>query len=82
MDRTELTLVVAGALAAAAFLGWLLGIVTARLNARPGSRGLAETQDLVRRLQEAELARRAAETRADAIESDLAAVEAELARLR
>jgi hypothetical protein len=83
MDRTELTLAVAGALAAAVFLGWLLGIVTARLNTRAGARGAAEARDLVRRLQDAERARRTAETRAAVLESDLgarlAAAEAEVA---
>lgn len=38
MDRAELTLAIAAALGLAVALGWLLGAIARRLNARPASR--------------------------------------------
>lgn len=81
MDRTELTLAVAGALGAALLLGWILAWIAGRLNA-PGG-GDARVQDLAARLEAAEAGRRTAELRLSEVEADLtmrlAQAEAELA---
>lgn len=83
MDRTELTMAVAGALGAALLLGWILAWIAGRLNA-PGPRGAdARARDLAARLEAAEAGRRSAETRLSEVEADLtmrlAQAEAELA---
>jgi hypothetical protein len=69
LDRDELTLAVAGALFAAVLLGCLIGAIAGRLNAR-GPRGAAR-RDLLARIDAAEAARRAAEVRLAAVETDL-----------
>ncbi|MBP7000783.1 hypothetical protein [Amaricoccus sp.] len=67
MDRDELTLIIAGALAAAVLLGWIIGAIGARLGSGGGAR------DLAARLAQSEEARRSAEARLAEIETDLAA---------
>jgi hypothetical protein len=63
LDRAELTLAVAAVLVAAVLLGWALGAIAARLNARAPAEGP--------RLAAAEDGRRAAEARLAEVEADL-----------
>lgn len=77
MDRGDLTLAIAAALAGAVLLGWLLAAITARLDAR-GPRNAARTRDLAERLDAAEAARQRAETRLAEVESDFRARLAEM----
>jgi hypothetical protein len=75
MTRTELTIAVAGVLAAAVLLGWVLRGLFAAMNAGP-RRGLRATADLAARLHAAE----EAEARLLGVERDLAAELAETRR--
>lgn len=77
MDHAELTLAIAGALAGAVALGWLLAVITARLDTR-GPRNAARTRDLAQRLDAAEAARQRAETRLAEVEVDFQARLAEM----
>jgi len=77
MDRSELTLAIAGALLAAVALGWLLAALTARLDTR-GPRNAARTRDLAARVDAAEAARTRAEARLAEIEGDCRARLAEM----
>ena len=82
MDRSELTLVIAGALVGAFLLGWIFRWFFGRINA-VGPRNARRTADMAAQLHAAEQARHAAEERASRIESEarrhFTSVEAELA---
>ncbi|CAN5684817.1 hypothetical protein BH23PSE1_BH23PSE1_13720 [soil metagenome] len=84
MNRTELTLAIAGALFAAALLGWILRSIFTRLNAGGRTKRLGAAADLADRLHEAEEDRGRAERRLAAMEADcgerLRELEAELSR--
>ena len=67
MDRSELTLAIAGALAGAFLIGWVLGWIVHRMSAGP--RSAAHTADLAAQLHAAEDARHRAETLRDEIET-------------
>ncbi len=71
MDRNELTLAIAGALVAAALLGWILRWIFDRLNRSSGPRSIRRTADMATRLHDAEAARDAAEAAAGRIEANL-----------
>ena len=80
MDRTELTLAIAGALVAAVALGWVLRWMFTGVNA--GTRSGRAARGLVQRLHDAEEAQGRAERRLSEVEGDLTArlaqVQAEL----
>lgn len=80
MDRDDLTLAVAGALTLAVLLGWALGWIAARLNARRGDAG--PSRELALRLETAEAARRQAEARLAWTEAELAATAGQLEQAR
>lgn len=69
MDRSDLTLIVAGALATAVLLGWTLAWIAGRLNARGGD----AAADLTAQLAAAETARREAVSRLGQVEAELGA---------
>ncbi len=75
MNRTELTLIVTGALLVAFLFGWLLRGVFRRLNAN-GRSGLRNAADLVDRLHKAE----ESEARLHGIERELTAELGEVRR--
>jgi hypothetical protein len=82
MDRSELTMAVAGALVAAFLLGWIFAWIYGRMNAH----GHAAHSDMAGELHAAEEARRRAELRLAEAEAAaarrLAKVEAELGLTR
>ena len=84
MDRSELTMVVAGALVGAFLLGWIFRWVFGRMNAH-GPQG-ASHSDMAGELHAAEEARHRAELRVTEVEAAaarrVAKVEAELALTR
>ena len=84
MDRSELTMAVAGALVAAFLFGWIFRWVFGRMNAH-GAHGAAHS-DMARELHAAEEARHRAELRLGEVEAAaarrVAKVEAELALTR
>lgn len=70
MNRSELTLVIAGALVLALLIGWTLRWMLGRLDAA-GPGNAARAADLAARLHDAEDARARAEARLAAVERDL-----------
>jgi hypothetical protein len=72
MGRSELTLAIAGALAVAVLLGWVLGWMFSRLNGPSGPRSIRRTSDMAARLHDAEEAAAKAEARLASVEADLA----------
>ena len=84
MDRSELTMAVAGALVAAFLFGWIFRWVFGRMNAH-GAHGAAHS-DMARELHAAEEARHRAELRLAEVEAAaerrVAKLEAELALTR
>lgn len=77
MDRIELTAAIAGVLAAAFLLGWVLRWVFSRLN-----RSSRDDMSLSAQLHEADEARHRAEYRKAEAERRAAEIEGELARTR
>lgn len=71
MDRNELTLAVAAALAGAVLLGWLLRSIFSAMNRDHGPRSLRRSADIAARLHAAEEAQAAAEARLREVEADL-----------
>jgi hypothetical protein len=71
VDRTELTLAIAGALVAAVALGWVLHWMFRGLNT--GTRSGRAARDMVQRLHDAEEAQHRAERRLTQVEDDLGA---------
>lgn len=71
MDRSELTLAIAGALFGAVLLGWVLRWLFGRLNSPSGSLGIGRTTEIATRLHEAEEAVAQARSRLAAVETDL-----------
>ncbi len=80
MDRNELTLVIAGALAVAFLLGWITRWVFSRLNSGPAD--VQRTVGLAAELHEAEEARHRAEYRRAEAERRAAEAEADLELVR
>jgi hypothetical protein len=70
VDRSELTLAIAGALVAAFLLGWILRWFFGRLNAT-GPRSIARTARMAAQLHAAEAAQHRAEARLAEVEADL-----------
>lgn len=83
MDRNQLVIVTALALFAAFVLGWLAGLLVARLGRTPGEH-LAEIDRLSRQLAQAEAARpdRIAEAEAARLQAELATARLEIEELR
>jgi hypothetical protein len=85
MDRSDLTMAIAGALVGAFLLGWILRWFFTRMNAS-GPRSIARTADMAAQLHAAEEAQRRAELHlAEAAEEGqrrIAELEAELASAR
>jgi hypothetical protein len=69
MDRSELTLAIAGTLVGAFLLGWILRWFFGRMNAA-GPRSVARTADMATQLHAAEEARQRAEWRVAEVEEE------------
>jgi hypothetical protein len=70
VDRSKLTLAIAGALVAAFLIGWILRWFFGRMNAT-GPRSLARTARMAAQLHAAEAAQHRAEARLAEVEADL-----------
>ena len=74
MDRTDLTLIIGSALVAAVIIGWTLRWFFDRMN----TSGPMASDEVVARMREAEVAKTAAEARADEIEASARNTESQL----